>query len=102
MLQEQFGPLWAFLVCHYSPTALVAASGVGARPFAVATADTPGSYTGSDFTPHDFTMALKLIADGTVRVEPLISHRLPLRELHAGLETVRKQEGLKVVIEIRE
>lgn len=59
--------------------------------------------TGShDFTPHDFTMALKLIADGTVRVEPLISHRLPLRELHAGLETVRKQEGLKVVIEIRE
>jgi L-iditol 2-dehydrogenase len=57
--------------------------------------------TGShDFTPHDFTMALKLVEDGIVRVKPLISHRLPLAELHAGLATVRKQEGLKVVIEI--
>ncbi|MBT3266724.1 alcohol dehydrogenase catalytic domain-containing protein [Candidatus Poribacteria bacterium] len=57
--------------------------------------------TGShDFTPHDFTSALKLIDHGIVDVETLISHRLPLEETAAGFETVDRREGLKVVIEI--
>ena len=56
--------------------------------------------TGShDFTPHDFTSALKLIEHGIVDVETLISHRLPLDETAAGFDTVDRREGLKVVIE---
>ncbi len=59
--------------------------------------------TGShDFTPHDFTTALKLIEYGIVKLEPLISHRLPLDEIYHGFEAVVHQEGLKVVIEIQE
>ena len=59
--------------------------------------------TGShDFTPHDFTTALKLIELGVIKVEPLISHRLPLRDIRDGFETVVNQEGLKVVIQIPE
>lgn len=57
--------------------------------------------TGShDFTPHDFTTALRLIATGLVDVKSLISHRLPLAELERGFELVARREGLKVVIEI--
>jgi L-iditol 2-dehydrogenase len=57
--------------------------------------------TGShDFTPHDFTTALKLIQTGVVKVEPLISHRLPLDEISSGFEAVIEKDGLKVVIEI--
>ena len=55
--------------------------------------------TGShDFTPHDFTSALKLIEKGIVDVKSLISHRLSLEETQKGFEIVAKQEGLKVII----
>ncbi len=55
--------------------------------------------TGShDFTPHDFSTALKLIEKGIVDVKSLISHRLPLEETQKGFEIVSKQEGLKVII----
>ena len=53
-----------------------------------------------DFTPHDFTTALKMIADHTVRVEPLISHRLSLEQLEDGFGIVSEQRGLKVMMEI--
>jgi len=53
-----------------------------------------------DFVPHDFTTALKFMADGTVRVDPLISHRLPLAKLEEGLGIVAEQRGFKVMIEI--
>lgn len=57
--------------------------------------------TGShDFTPHDFTSALKLIAHGTVNVKALISHRLPLDEIKPGFDTVAEQSGIKVMIEV--
>lgn len=53
-----------------------------------------------DFTPHDFTVALKMIEFGMVKVKPLISHEFPLEELQKGFDTVVNKEGLKVVIEI--
>lgn len=57
--------------------------------------------TGShDYTPHDFTTALKLIANGIVRVKPLISHVLPLERTKEGFDTVVGQKGLKVIIDI--
>jgi len=55
--------------------------------------------TGShDFSPQDFTAALQFIATGRVRVEPLISHQLPLSETKRGFDLVMAREGLKVVI----
>lgn len=56
--------------------------------------------TGShDYTPHDFTTALKLISTGAVLVRPLISHVLPLEKTKEGFDTVVGQRGLKVVID---
>lgn len=55
--------------------------------------------TGShDFTPHDFSTAIKLIEKGIVDVKSLISHRLPLEETQKGFDIVSKQQGLKVII----
>ena len=57
--------------------------------------------TGShDYTPHDFTVALKLIHLGTVRVKPLISHTFHLERINEGFETVANRKGLKVIIRI--
>lgn len=60
-------------------------------------------YTGShDFTPHDFSTALKLIENKIVDVKSLISHRLPLEETQKGFDIVTKQEGYKVIINAQE
>lgn len=53
-----------------------------------------------DFTPHDFTTALGLLARGAVRVEPLISHVLPLERTEEAFTMVAERRGLKLMIEI--
>jgi L-iditol 2-dehydrogenase len=49
--------------------------------------------------PRHNREALSLIADGKVRVDDLITHRMPLADVHKAIETVISGEGLKVVIE---
>jgi L-iditol 2-dehydrogenase len=49
--------------------------------------------------PRHNREALSLIADGGVRVDDLITHRMPLADVHRAIETVISGEGLKVVIE---
>ncbi len=57
--------------------------------------------TGShDFTPHDFTMALKLIEFGIVNVKPIISHIIPLDDISSAFEIVADRRGLKVVVKM--
>jgi L-iditol 2-dehydrogenase len=57
--------------------------------------------TGShDFTPHHFRAGLQFMADRVVRLEPLISHRLPLEETKRGFDAVIAREGLKVMVQI--
>jgi L-iditol 2-dehydrogenase len=51
-----------------------------------------------DFTPHDFTTALKLLATGVVKVEPLISHVLPLEETERAFRMVADRQGLKLMV----
>lgn len=51
--------------------------------------------------PDDFRVALKLITEGTVKVEPLISHRLPLEETKRGFDITVGREGLKVIIQVK-
>jgi L-iditol 2-dehydrogenase len=43
--------------------------------------------------------ALRLIAEGGVRVDDLITHRMPLDDVRRAIDTVISGEGLKVVIE---
>ena len=49
--------------------------------------------------PRHNREALALIAEGKVRVDDLITHRMPLADVHRAIETVISGEGLKVVIE---
>lgn len=57
--------------------------------------------TGShDFTPHNFTTALKMLEHGIIKVEPIISHVLPLEDIKEGLDTVAGQKGFKVVVKM--
>lgn len=55
--------------------------------------------TGShDFTPHHFRTALKLIRYGMVRVQPLISHVIPLEHVQEAFDLVASKQGLKVIV----
>jgi L-iditol 2-dehydrogenase len=49
--------------------------------------------------PRHNREALSLIAGGKVRVDDLITHRMPLADVNRAIETVMSGEGLKVVIE---
>jgi L-iditol 2-dehydrogenase len=55
-----------------------------------------GAYGSS---PRHNREALSLIADGSVRVNDLITHRMALADVDRAIETVISGEGLKVVIE---
>ena len=54
----------------------------------------------ADSTAYEFRQALHFIEEGTVKVEPLISHVLPLEKLQEGLDIVANCKGLKVLIEV--
>jgi L-iditol 2-dehydrogenase len=49
--------------------------------------------------PRHNREALRLIAGGDVRVSDLITHRMPLEDVHRAIETVISGEGLNVVVE---
>ncbi len=49
-------------------------------------------------SPTELREAFDALATGRVRVDGLISHRLPLRELARGVELMRRHEAVKVYI----
>jgi L-iditol 2-dehydrogenase len=49
--------------------------------------------------PRHNREALPLIAEGDVRADDLITHRVPLDDVHRAIETVIAGSGLKVVVE---
>lgn len=53
-------------------------------------------------SPEDLRIALDLLAQGKVRVERLISHRLPLERFHEGVQLMRERAALKVYFQISE
>jgi L-iditol 2-dehydrogenase len=51
-------------------------------------------------SPSDYQTALDLIQSGTVEVDSLITHRLPMAEIGAGFELVASaQKSIKVIIQ---
>lgn len=50
------------------------------------------------YTTNDFKQALKLIVDDKVKVKPLITHFLPLKDIAKGFEILSK--GLETVIKV--
>lgn len=49
------------------------------------------------YTWRDFQACLDLVAQGRVRVEPLISHRMPLNQMAAALAIAERRESVKIV-----
>ena len=49
-------------------------------------------------SPAELAEAFDLLADGRVRVDGLISHRLPLERLGEGVELMRRHEAVKVYV----
>lgn len=53
---------------------------------------------GSFITRFTFPFAIKIIESKVLDLEKLITHRLPLEDVHKGIEAMRKGEAIKVVI----
>ena len=53
---------------------------------------------GSFITRFTFPFAIKIIESKVLDLEKLITHRLPLEDVHKGIETMRKGEAIKVII----
>ncbi len=51
-------------------------------------------------SPQDLRLALDLLTTGLVRVDQLISHRLPLEQFHEGVMLMRERNALKVYFKI--
>jgi L-iditol 2-dehydrogenase len=47
-------------------------------------------------TASDFRRAVELLP--TLDIEPMLTHRFPLSEVHAAIATARRREGLKVLV----
>jgi L-iditol 2-dehydrogenase len=49
-------------------------------------------------SPAELALAFDLLVEGRVRVDGLISHRLPLGRLAEGVELMRRHEAVKVYV----
>jgi Zn-dependent alcohol dehydrogenase len=47
---------------------------------------------------YETAEVVRLVKDGKFKLEPLISHRLPLDRINEGLDLVRKGEAIRAVI----
>ena len=52
----------------------------------------------SDSRPEHVTRAVQMMAAGQIDWEHLITHRLPLAEIHAGLQLMKDKQSLKVLV----
>jgi threonine dehydrogenase-like Zn-dependent dehydrogenase len=49
---------------------------------------------------HPFAQTIQLLESGRVRPSSLVTHRLPLHELERGVEMMRTQQAMKVLIDM--
>jgi len=67
------------------------------RPQRLTRADLSSSYSSSQ---EELRIALDLLASRKVRVNTLLSHRLPLEQFAEGVRLMHEREALKVYFEI--
>lgn len=48
--------------------------------------------------PVDYPAVIQLVAQGRIRVEPVVTHRFPLAEINQALDVLRRGEGLRTII----
>jgi len=48
--------------------------------------------------PVDYPRIIAMVASGKLRTAPLISHRLPLREINAGLDLLRSGQTIRALV----
>lgn len=49
-------------------------------------------------TPRHHAMAVDMLQAGRVRVDPLITHRYPIGEIHQAFETMESRDGMKIIV----
>ncbi|MCY9665797.1 alcohol dehydrogenase catalytic domain-containing protein [Paenibacillus alginolyticus] len=53
---------------------------------------------GTYISKFNFGKAVQIIESNTLKLEKLVTHRLPLREIGVGLEAMQKGEAMKVIV----
>lgn len=48
--------------------------------------------------PVDYPKIIQLVAQGRVRLEPVVTHRFPLEAINVALDVLRRGEGLRAII----
>ena len=56
---------------------------------------------GSFIAHYTFPAAIRVLEAGLIDAGRFITHRIGLRDIHAGLETLQRGEGIKVVVSPR-
>ena len=49
-------------------------------------------------TPRQHEIAVKLIEQGIVRVDPIITHQFPLAGIHQAFQTMESRQGMKIIV----
>jgi L-iditol 2-dehydrogenase len=52
----------------------------------------------SDSRPEHVVKAIQLMADGKIVTDPIVTHRISLENIHAGLDLMRDKKSLKVLV----
>lgn len=50
--------------------------------------------------PEDFPVAISMVAAGSIRLEPLVTDRFPLREVASAFAAMDRPDALKVLVEL--
>ncbi len=50
------------------------------------------------YTRKEFSECLSLVQEGRIKVEPLITHKLPLAEISRGINLIKSKEAMKVML----
>lgn len=50
------------------------------------------------YTWNEFEVAMGLISAGKVKVEPIVTHELPLSQMSEALKLIDRRQALKVIL----